>query len=115
MNVWKLFSLAARAALLRDDERIHRLGAVGVRRDGVLVLAANGPARNKLPAAHAEARLTRKLDSGSEVYVTRATAHGYGLARPCGACQVRLRSKGVRRAYYTVSDTEYGVLELSRG
>ena len=112
MSAWRYFGLAAQVARLRDDERIHQLGAVGVRADGVIVAAPNGPARHKLPEAHAEARLSRKLDAGAEVYVARATASGYGMARPCRACQVRLRSKGVKRAYYTVSSDEYGVLEL---
>jgi len=66
----------------------------------------------RMPSMHAEARLTRKLDFYSTVYVARTMKLGLGLARPCPDCQRALRRKRVTRVYYTISDNEYGVLEL---
>lgn len=111
---WKYFELAARAATLKDDRRTHRLGAVGLRSDGVLVFACNGPVRSEtpVPAGHAETRLSRKLDKHGVVYVVRVAPSGYGLARPCPTCQRALKRKKVQRVYYTISNDEYGVLEL---
>lgn len=112
MNPWKYFALAAEAAALKNDIRCHRLGAVGLRSDGTLVAAYNGPAKNKQPSAHAEARLCRKMDYYGTVFVVRRTPNGYGLARPCANCQTILKSRKVERVYYTVGPTEYGVLEF---
>lgn len=115
MNVWKYFELAERVARLKDDQRIHKLGAIGLRSDGVIVAAPNAPAQDKAPFAHAEARLCRKLDKGAIVFVTRASndsAFRYKLARPCDSCQRLMARKKVERVYYTISDNEYGVLDL---
>ncbi len=116
---WRYLRLAAEVACLKDDARDHRLGAVGIRSDGVVVAAFNGTGYNgksskPFPPMHAEARLARKLDFYSTVYVARQMRkQGLGLARPCAACQRALRRKRVERVYYTISDDEYGVLELS--
>lgn len=109
---WRYLKLAAEVANLKDDQRSFRLGAVGIRSDGVLVAAYNGPSFQKTAALHAEARLTRKMDYHGVVYVARTKAEGLGLARPCASCQRALRRKRVRRVYYTISSEEYGVLEL---
>lgn len=116
---WHYLRLAAEVAQFKQDTRSHRLGAVGVRSDGVMVAAYNGTAYNgksskPFPPMHAEARLTRKLDFYSTVYVARPMKAGLGLARPCPACQRALRRKRVARVYYTISDDEYGVLELDK-
>lgn len=112
MNPWVYFEKAARVAARQDDLRVHRLGAVGLRSDGVLVTASNGAAIMKTPAVHAEARLCRKLGRDGVVFVARRSSNGYLLAKPCGHCQALLRTRKVRRVYFTVSDSEYGVLEL---
>lgn len=115
MNPWKHFEVAVKVATLKDDQRVHRLGAIGIRSDGVLVGAPNAPAPDKTPAAHAEARLCRKLDKGAVVFVARkanADDATYRLARPCSSCQSIMRAKKVSRVYYTISDSEFGVMDL---
>lgn len=112
MNPYKYFEIAAKFATLKEDQRVHRLGAVGVRHDGVLVGAYNSPAPDKLPKAHAEARLARKLDKGATVFVARVAKSGIRLARPCASCQAFLKAAEVERVYYTISETEYGVIDL---
>ena len=111
----EMLMMAAGAGLRKTDLRAFRLGAVGVRNDGTLVSASNGPAPYPHPDAHAEARLCMKLTPGSEVWVARVRKDGtLGIARPCPRCMVRLRSAGVQRIAYTISDAEHGVIHLDR-
>lgn len=114
-QIEKYFTLARKQALKGDCKnaiRRYRLGAVGVRSDGAVVVSSNVPTRQPARNAHAEARLTKKLNFGSRVYVVRVTARGsLGLARPCRQCQAAMRLRGVSRCYYSISDKEYGVIE----
>lgn len=114
VDPWKYFELAGKVATLKDDRRTHRLGAVGLRSDGVMVLASNGPVKSDvlLPAGHAEVRLCRKMDKHGTVFVVRMSPSGYALARPCPTCQRALKRKKVERVYYTINNNEYGVLSL---
>jgi tRNA(Arg) A34 adenosine deaminase TadA len=108
-----MLMMAAGVAISKVDKRTFRLGAVGLRSDGVLVSALNGPTRVPCPDAHAEARLISKLSSESTVWVARVIADGkLAMARPCKFCMCRLRSKRVSRIVYTISDDEYGVIDV---
>lgn len=87
------------------------------RNDGTVVSSRNGHVPNCVvtPSIHAEARASRKADVGSVAYVSRVTRDGnYALARPCPSCQILMRARGVAMVYYTVSNEEWGCLELSR-
>jgi len=107
----KYFRLAKKVAAKGDDCRSYRLGAVGVRKDGAIVKSKNIPNRFPEPAAHAEARVCRKLDQGARVYVVRIDRQGYlTIARPCDDCQRVMRRRGVKRCYYSMSENEYGVM-----
>jgi cytidine deaminase len=110
----KYFRLARQVALKGDTleaNRHYRLGAVGIRTDGAIVTASNIPNRQPESHAHAETRLVRKLDWGSTVYVVRIRRDGQlALARPCRRCQSAMRLRGVRYCYYSINDTEYGVI-----
>jgi len=110
------FRLAKRVALRGDTfeaRRRYRLGAVGTRSDGAIVTASNIPNRKPEPRAHAETRLARKLDWGSVVYVARIHSNGsLAIARPCKHCQSAMRLRGVKRCYYSINDTEYGVIDF---
>lgn len=112
----EMLLLAAGVGMRKADARAFRIGAVGIRRDGALVSASNGPAPYPHPDAHAEARLTGKLTPCSDVWVGRLRRDGtVGIARPCAHCMVRLRAAGVRRVAYTISDVEHGVILLGPG
>ena len=112
VDPWFYFRIAAITARLKQDRRHHRLGAVGLRSDGVLVAAPNGPACTHTPAVHAEARVVRKMDKNGTVFVVRINASGYAMSRPCHDCQRVMQSKRVRAAYYTINENEYGVIEF---
>ncbi len=98
------------------DLRTARIGCVIRRKDGAIVKARNGAIQNatgRVSETHAEARATRKADVGAIAYVARTKRDGsYGNARPCPWCQIIMRSRGIIKAYYTLSDNEWGCLEL---
>lgn len=102
--------MSARGNLLR----YYRFGAVGVRRDGTVVYSWNSAVATPTPSCHAEARLCRKLDKGSTVYVVR-TRRDNGkmtMAKPCKHCERLMRIRGIRRVEYSISENEFGVLEF---
>jgi tRNA(Arg) A34 adenosine deaminase TadA len=109
-----LLQLAGRVARMRQDGRSFLLGAVGVRSDGAVTVSPNGPSERPNKSVHAEARLARKLDKGSVVYVARVRRVDgqFANARPCQDCQRALAARGVKRVYFTVGETEYGILDL---
>jgi len=110
----RYFRLAKCVAIRGRSTRHYRLGAVGIRQDGTIVTANNICTRCPESRAHAEARLTRKLDYNSIVYVVRVLSDGtFAMAKPCRNCQKIMRLRGVKRCYYTINNAEYGVMLLN--
>jgi tRNA(Arg) A34 adenosine deaminase TadA len=109
------FEIAARIASKKKDKRTYLLGAVGIRSDGAIVTAKNGPTESPNPLAHAEARISRKLDWGAQVYVVRIRICDakFAMAKPCPHCRRVLRSRGVSEVVYSIGPEEYGVLDLN--
>jgi len=119
MNIWKYFKMASDVANLKEDQRSFHIGAVGIRNDGIIVASSNGRVeleqgnhRGYYAAAHAEARLCRKLDRGSVVFVVRAAKidGSYKNSKPCKTCQNAMRKRGVEKVYYSITQNEYGVI-----
>lgn len=107
------FNIAASFASRREDHRSFFVGAAGIRNDGVLVVSRNSASTDITPDVHAEARLCNKLTTGSVVYVARRLkSMCYANAKPCSCCRLRMKSLGVKKAYYTISDNEFGVIEF---
>lgn len=108
------FNEARKYATKKVDSRNYVFGAVAVRSDGTKVFSRNGMNKDKDFRCHAEARICRKLDIGAIVWVVRVSrATGTLLfARPCHHCQKILRTTGVRKCYYSISETEYGAIEF---
>jgi len=109
-----LLSRAVKVALKKKDRRHHKIGAVGVRADGAIVTASNGPVRDgKFPPAHAEARLCRKLDRGAVVFIARANSRGaWRIAKPCTDCMRTMKRSGVKTVVFTISSGAYAVFHL---
>jgi hypothetical protein len=125
----KLLKLAAKySASHSEDKRLFLLGAVGIRNDGCMVHARNDAVRDtcprddkstfniykRFPDSHAEVRLTRKLGFNATVYVARVTK-GNGdlaMARPCSTCEAILRAFRCKKAYYTISNSEWGCFDF---
>jgi cytidine deaminase len=110
-RVNRYFRLAKQVAERGGQRRQFRLGAVGIRTDGTVVTASNVSSRLPERRAHAETRVTRKLNYGAVVYVVRILRNGrLAGARPCHFCQTTMRQRGVR-CYYSINEHEYGVLQ----
>lgn len=111
-TVHKYLIIASHYSVRGSEVRRYRVGAVGRRSDGTLVYAWNGAVEKPTPCMHAEARLVKKLDYGSTVYVARTSKENgrMVMARPCANCYRALKNKGVKRVEYTISDNEYGVI-----
>jgi hypothetical protein len=94
-------------------QKRYNLAAVGVRSDGVAVFSVNGNPFEPEVKHHAEGRISRKLTPGSVVYVARTTRDSKtAIAKPCRGCQIVMRSVGVYKCIYTISDREFGVMYL---
>lgn len=111
--------LAMAADVARDnpekfDNRSFCLGAVGLRKDGVIVTAKNIAAANIVPTHHAEARVVRKLTPDSMVWVARVlrSTGEWTMSRPCLGCQGRMRAAGERGVVYTIGPDEWGAIQL---
>jgi tRNA(Arg) A34 adenosine deaminase TadA len=117
-KVEKYFRLAKEVAVKSDStslRRHHRLGAVGIRSDGTTVTASNIICRQPQAHAHAETRLVRKLNRGSEMFVVRVLRNGsLGNACPCIKCQNAMRLRGIKRVYYSITDEKYGVIVFTK-
>jgi len=94
-----------------QDHRTFRLGAVGIRNDGVVVSSRNGAAMDKCPSIHAEARLCNKLTQNATVFVARVLRDGtWANSKPCPRCQATLKAHKVTKVYYTISPGIYGLM-----
>jgi len=55
---------------------------------------------------------------GSKIYVARIRPPGnldgksIGMAKPCEICQNVLWAYGIKRAYYTIDDNNYGIMKV---
>lgn len=115
-KIFNYFEIAARVAKSKNDERTFLLGAVGIRKDGALVTSLNRPCQDRNYRVHAERLLVRKLDVNAPiVYVVRVRLcdGSFAMAKPCQDCERALKTKGVRRVYYTISNNEYGIINLN--
>lgn len=113
--VRRMLQEAAIVSRLKRDDRRFYLGAIGIRADGTKVRACNGNPKEPTRQHHCEYRLSRKLGRNSVVFVSRTNGRGeLATARPCQDCEKVLRDRGVTRCYYSISDSEYGCLSLSR-
>lgn len=80
--------------------------------------------RNFCLSMHAECHAVYQARSktdlrGAKIYVARIrppkSLNGkVGNARPCEVCQYVLGRYGIKKAYYTISDYEYGVMNVSK-
>lgn len=114
MNPHKYLAIAAQVSRLKDDDRTYYHGAVGIRKDGVIVCASNGNPKEPEPDAHAEARVIRKLGRGGIVFVVRTLADGtWANSKPCHHCESRLLNKEAVRVYYSTGPNDYAFMSLT--
>lgn len=113
-KIFNYFEIAANLTQKKSDldRREYLLGAIAVRGDGTMVASINGsniePNRN----THAEYRVCLKIDHGATIYVARIRLKdgAFALAKPCHSCQKMMKSKKVKKIYYTIGPKEYGIM-----
>lgn len=113
----RMLNIAAKEAIKRNaiDKRCFRLGSVGIRSDGAIVYSRNTSNYIKNRKIHAEYRLSKKLDYYGIVFVARVLRDGsLGMARPCPDCVRALKSRRVRKVYYSIANNEYGCINLEK-
>ena len=103
MNHVKYLELAAQVSRLKDDDRTYFHGAVGVRKDGVIVCSANGNPKEPEPRHHAEARVLRKMGKNAGIiYVVRTLSDGtWGMSKPCPDCAKLIKHKNIHTVVYS--------------
>lgn len=102
------------------DRRLFWIGCVGIRSDGTIVKSQNRSAYippsecSKFPPAHAENRVCKKMDFGGTLFVARVKRDGSGfaMARPCVHCMRVIKSRGVKRVYYSINNNEWGTIDF---
>ena len=113
----ELLQIASKVANINADKyRKSIIGAVAIRKDGVLVSGRNISIKDRVLGkniTHAETRVLRKSGFGSTVYVARILRNGnLAMAKPCCFCMAALKARGVKIVYYTISDTEWKAIKL---
>jgi tRNA(Arg) A34 adenosine deaminase TadA len=106
-------------AIDSKDCRMYWLGALGIRHDGAIVMSKNAPSKVestilKIPTTHAEGRCLLKMDNGGVLYVARISVSGLAMARPCEMCQLLIKSKQIKKVYYTINNTQYGIWDPAK-
>lgn len=102
MNVSKYLKLAADISRLKDDDRTYFHGAVGIRKDGVIVCAQNGCPKQPDRKHHAEYRVLRKLGREGVLFVVRTTAElCWANSTPCNDCLKAIKSSGTVAVFWS--------------
>lgn len=104
--------LATRAAQAGIHHQ-HKVGAILVRNGNVISIGANSFKSHPLmgfKTLHAEVQALigcRYKDiSGSTMFTSRINKNGkVGMAKPCNICSEVLKSYGIRKVYFTTSDS----------
>ena len=114
-SIFHYFKIAGQIATKREDKRQFYLAALGIRSsDNVIVKSYNGTAKDPTPNIHAEARCVKKLTPNSVMYVARIMigSGAFGCARPCCDCLSAIKNMGLRKVYYTIGNSRYGVIDF---
>ncbi len=79
----------------------------------------NKPFMNLHAEVSAILKVRNKIDlTGCKIYVARYKPNNVsnvGMARPCATCEIVLRNYGISRAYYTIDENHYGIMNLASG
>lgn len=126
MSKKRYFQLAANIAA-QSDFKSYKHGAVLIKGGSVINTAHNECVHSKLAdrfkkhdgwgTRHAELNvclgIDKKVTNNADVYVVRINRDGLlRNSRPCSMCIDTMKFLNIRRVYYSISQTEYGVINL---
>ena len=110
-KVWKYLIQAGKSAKATKsdcDKRTYYVGCIAIRDDGAIVHSRNGSSYIPTPYAHAEARVSTRIDHSATVFVARVKGSGeFCMAKPCSNWVRFLRSKMVKIVYFTTGPTNW--------
>jgi tRNA(Arg) A34 adenosine deaminase TadA len=134
MNKYLRMAMSFAAENEYDDTLEYHLCAVIVRGGAVISVGFNKKGTNGFVeyygdlakgerdwclSTHAEMdavyKARGKIDlRGCKIFVVRRRKldHSYAMARPCEICRHVLYNYGIRRAYYTISENEFGQMKI---
>lgn len=134
MNKYLRMALAFASEYLYDHDLEQHLCAIIVRGGSIISVGYNKRNTNTFVeyygdlakgerdwclSTHAEMDAVLKARGktdlrGCKIYVARRKKidNSYGMARPCEICQHVLYNYGIRRAYYTISNTDFGQMKI---
>ena len=108
----KLLSFAAKIAAQKYNIlKRYQFGCVARRTDGALVSSTNHHENHQQFSHHAEARILRKSDIGSILFIARVSKKDrktWRTARPCARCRKLIEHHKIKEVYYTIGPNEYG-------
>lgn len=114
----KQIALDAAIAVRQESDLRVKVGAALVRGNRIISIAANRSGGSKKHgyqwSRHAELRAVLRASDvrGADAYVARllGTSARFGVAKPCGACNIVLAEAGIARVWFTVE----GGVEMMR-
>lgn len=112
----ELLQKAIKIAGACKDNKPWYMACVAKRSDGAIVSSVNHSFfGEKVPQHHAEARVLKKCDHGSVLYVARVLKDRVTVANsmPCPYCQSYIKNMEVKLVYFTISPGLYGVWDPS--
>lgn len=113
-KILSYLEIAGKLASSKNDQRHFILSAIAIRSDGAIVKSINSPVPEPNRVVHAEYKVCKKIDAGATVYVARIKnidgKQVFAMARPCHDCMKLLKSKKVKRVYYTIGSNEFGTI-----
>jgi deoxycytidylate deaminase len=138
-HITEMFHKCAKMALPKTSQDLIKhfwLGSIAKRSDGALVGSKNLSVdinvsnpnfekmrpNQKIKLSHSEYRTLMKSDKGSILYVARISKKDYvennsivfKMARPCENCAMMCQIKKVKKVYYTINDSQYGVWDVEK-
>lgn len=113
-NVFRAYQGLLVERQLRADSHRYTHLAIGFRTDGAVVLSFNNTDKvTRTWSSHAEARVSKKLDVHSSVYVMRLHKNqDWALSAPCESCLRCMIRKGVSKVYFTTGPDSYGTTRV---
>ena len=124
-DIWKYFEMCRQYAFMpscHEDKREHHHCALVIRgRDDVTIMARNGSVKfdnfkRRIPQSHSEVRALSRSSKNSIMFVVRINpSKQFRLSKPCPSCEAYIRSsKKIKTVYYSISETEFGVIDFDR-
>jgi deoxycytidylate deaminase len=125
-RIRKFFSMACEQAknssypTFKHGSILVKGGAIvstGYNKGNYCAFASRFKAHKGISTLHAEMAsilgVDKSVTDNAVVYVVRINRHGQmNNSRPCPMCEAAMRFVGIKKCFYSISETEYGVMNF---